>query len=178
MRPSRGFLFLLLSCILVMPGCMSAYVKSVGGDTDQKFIQIYLTNYNTAWQAVLESLKSHTLDISNRDSGVIQTKWQDNTSQKNLSDSFGNTKAYLKAQSRYNVNVSKGFYNGKKAIKVVILKDQLIERDVLEGWKPIESDSIDEKTLLYRIGRLIFLRMEFEKLEKERVKKELENIKF
>ena len=157
---------------------MSAYIKSVGGDTDRVFTRIYLTDFNTAWQAVLDSLKSSQLDVSNREAGFIQTKWNDNTAEKNFSESFGNTKAFLKAQFRVKVNVSKGFYNGEPSVKVTVQKEQLIQRDVLEGWQPVVSDTIDENTMLYRIGRLIRIRMQLAKLEDAKAKKSMQSVKF
>jgi hypothetical protein len=157
---------------------MHAYTQSVGGDTSQVFERIYLTDFNTAWQSVLDSLKNSRLDVSNREGGFIQTKWTDNTAEKNFADSLGNVGAYLKAQYRFRVSVAKGFYNGKSTIKVSVQKEQLVQRDVLEGWRPLETDSVDESTLLYRIGRLIFIRMKMAKIEEEKAKKELEDVNF
>ena len=159
-------------------GCVSAYKRSVGSDTSQVFRKIYLTDYNTAWQAVLDALKSSPLDISNREGGYVQTKWTDNTSERNFTDSFGGADAYLKAQYRFRVSVAKGFYNGKATVKVSVQKEQMVQRDLLEGWKPAETDSIDENTLLYRIGRIIYIRMKIAKLEEEKTKKEIENSGF
>jgi hypothetical protein len=159
-------------------GCVQAYIQSVGGDTSQVFERIYYTDLNTAWQAVLESMKNSRLDVSNREGGFIQTKWTDNTAEKNFTDSFGAADSYLKAQFRFRVNVAKGFYNGKPTVKITVQKEQLIQRDVLEGWRPVESDSIDETTLLYRIGRVIYIRMKLAQLDEEKAKKEFESNNF
>jgi hypothetical protein len=166
------------SIALGISGCVTAYTQSVGGNTAQNFDRIYLTDFNTAWQAALDSLKNSQLDISNREGGYIQTKWTDNTAEKNFADSFGSADAYLKAQYRFRITVSKGFYNGHESVKVSSIKEQLVQRDVLEGWRPIETDSVDETTLLYRIGRLIFIRMKIAKMEEEKTKKELESSDF
>ena len=165
--------------LLLGTGCVGAYTQSIGGESAQVFERIYLTDFNTAWQSVLDALKNSHLDVSNREGGFIQTKWTDNTAEKNFSDSFGNADAYLKAQYRFHVSVSKGFYNGQPTIKVSVLKEQLVQRDVLEGWRPIAAtDSIDETTLLYRIGRIIYIKMKIAKLEEEKAKKEIENSGF
>ncbi|MBC7690761.1 MAG: hypothetical protein H7222_03260 [Methylotenera sp.] len=159
-------------------GCMHAYRQSVGGDAQQVYSRVYLSDYNTAWQAVLDSLKSIRLDITNREGGVVQTRWIENTSEKNFTDSYGSADAYLKAQYRLRITVAKGFYNGKPSIKVTVQKDQMIQRDVLDGWKPVESDSIDENTLLYRVGRLIFMKIKIARLEEEKTKKSLQDTNF
>ena len=177
----RGFRKILLPGILLLLStcsCVTAYVQSLGGNTAQEFDRIYLTDFNTAWQAALESLKNSHLDVTNREGGYIQTKWTENTAEKNFADSFGNADAYLKAQYRLRVGISKGFYNGKPTVRMNVQKEQLVQRDVLEGWFPIETDGIDETTLLYRIGRIIQIKTKIAKLEEEKAKKEIENSGF
>ena len=159
-------------------GCMSAYKQSVGGEGPQVFDKIFLTDFNTAWGAVLEALKHNRIDVKNPEGGFIQTRWTDNTAERNFVDSFGTQDALLKAQYRLRVSVSKGFYNGQVSSKVSVQKEQLIQKDVLEGWKPLDSDSIDENTLLYRIGRLIQIKIKLAKLDEEKTKRAIEDSKF
>lgn len=161
-----------------LSGCVSGYTQSVGGETAKVFERIYLTDFNTAWQAVLDALKNSRLDITNKEGGIIQTNWTDNTAEKNFSDSFGNTGDYLKAQYRFRVTISRGFYNGRPTIKVSTIKEQLIQKDVLDGWRTSPTDSTDENTLLYRIGRIIFLKMKIAKYEDDKSKRELEKAGF
>lgn len=175
-RPSL-LLWVAFACAL-LSGCGSAYKKSLGPDTQQPFSRIYLTDFNTAWKAVLEALKSSAMDITNREAGFIQTRWADNTAQKNFIESFGNADSYLNAKYRFKVTVSKGYYNGNASVKVTLLKEQIIQRDVLEGWRPIETDSVEEQTFLYRVGRIITIQMKLAKIEEERIKKHVEDTKF
>ena len=149
---------------VVLSGCMSAYKKSVGADTQQVYSKVYASDFNTAWQAVLDAFKSVRLDVSNREAGLVQTRWQDNTSERNFSDGDGTTYPYMKAQYRFKVTLAKGTYKGTEAIKITVLKEQLVKRDVLEDFRPLESDSLEEKTLLYRIGRIIYLKMKMAKV--------------
>ena len=161
-----------------LTSCVSAYKESLGGDTDQVFSRIYYTDFDTAWQSILDALKHNRLDVTNREGGAIQTKWTDNTEEKNFSESFGGARAYLKAQYRFKVSAAKSFFNGRPAVKVTVQRDQLVQRDVLEGWQPTETDSIEENSLLYRIGRLILIKTKLAKLEDESTKKALENTNF
>ncbi len=165
--PVIGLVALLLAS---STGCMKAYKQSVGGEGVRVFQRIYLTDFNNAWQAALESLKSLRLDVTNREGGLIQTRWIENTSEKNFIDSFGGADSYLKAQFRFRVAVAKGFYQGKPSVKVSVQKEQLIQRDVLDGWRPVETDEVEETTLLYRIGRLISIRTRLNRLEDARAK--------
>ena len=63
-------------------------------------------------------------------------------------------------------------------MKVSVQKDQVIQRDVLEGWQSVDTDSIEENTLLYRIGRIVYVRSKLAKMEEEKTKKAIENSKF
>ena len=159
-------------------GCMTAYRKSVGADLTKEHSKIFLTDFNTAWQSVLDSLSASRKDVTNREGGFIQTRWTDNTAEKNFVDSFGGASSYLKAQYRFRITVAKGFYNGRPSVKIVINKEQMIQRDVLEGWRPVESDTIDENTLLYRVGRIIHIRMLLAKEEEEKTRRALEGVEF
>lgn len=173
-----AFALLLVTGAVSSSGCVSAYMRSVGSDNLQIFQRIYLTDFNTAWQSVLDSIKNARLDVSNREGGFVQTKWSDNTAEKNFVDSFGEADSYLKAQYRFRINVAKGFYNGQPSVKISVQKEQLVQRDVLEGWRPIETDTVDEQTLLYRIGRIIFIRMKIAYLEEQKTQKEIDNSGF
>ena len=153
---------------------MKAYVKSIGGDTEKVFQRIYVTDFNTAWQAALDALKYSRLDISNREAGYLQSRWTDNTNDKNMTNSLGSTDSYLKAQYRFRIHLAKGFYNGRSSVKVSVQKEQLIQRDVLEGWRPLLTDAIEEKTLLYRIARIITIKTKITAMEKEKAERALE----
>lgn len=172
------FLFAATLVLISQAGCVSAYVKSIGGDTTPPLSQIYLTDPNTAWSAVIEALKNSRLDVTNREGGFIQTRWTENTAEKNFSDAFGTADAYLKAQYRLRISLAKGTFKQKETVKITVEKEQLVQRDLLDGWKTATTDTVDEKTLLYRVGRLIYLRMKFAKMEQEKVKRELQNASF
>lgn len=152
---------------------MSGYKKSINEEVDRIYEKVFLSDFETVWQATLEALKSSALDVSNREAGFIRTKWIDNTAQKNFADSFGTGQMYLKAQYRHRVNVAKLFYNGRPAVKVNIQKEQLVQNDVLEGWRNVTSDGVDELTMLYRVGRLVVMSTKRQKIEEERTKEQL-----
>ena len=152
---------------------MSAYKKSVGGDTDQVFSKIFLADYNLAWEAAADALKASPMEVVNRENGTIQTKWIDNTSERNLIDSAGSVSPYTKAQYRFHVSIAKGNIEGHDSIRMIVQKEQQIQRDVLEGWRNQETDGIQENSLLYRVGKLIEFKVKNEKIENMKIKKQL-----
>ena len=155
-------------------GCSSAYKKSQGGDPAQVFTRIYFTPLPVAWQATLEAIKSLRIDVSNREGGYIQTRWTENSAEKKFIDSYGAQNSYLKAQYRFRITVAQGFYNGESSVKVSVQKEQLVQRDILDGWQPVETDSVEEKTLLYRIGRLITIQIHKDRIETEKTENQIE----
>lgn len=156
-------------------GCMSAYIKSVGGNTDQVFTKIYLTEYPTAWEAAKDALKASPLEVDNRENGTLQTKWIDNTSERNLIESAWSVSTYTKAQYRFRVTLAKGSVEGKSSVRITVQKEQQIQRDVLEGWRNQETDGIQENSLIYRVGKLIEFKLKNEKIENDRIKKQLDS---
>jgi hypothetical protein len=102
-------------------------------------------------------------------------KWVDNTAEKNFTDSIGSAPSYLKAQYRFKVTIAReGAYNGVSATKISVQKEQLIQVDVLEGWLSTETNAIEENTLLYRIGRLIWIKGKQAQLEEQKTQQQIQ----
>ena len=163
-----------LILLILLNGCMSAYKKSVGGDTDQIFSKIFISEYSMAWEAAVDALKASPMEVVNRENGTLQTKWIDNTAERNMIDSAGSVSPYTKAQYRFRVSLAKGSLEGKNSVRMVVQKEQQIQRDVLEGWRNQESDGIQENSLLYRVGKLIEFKIKNEKIENQKIKKQIE----
>ena len=166
------------SLALTVSGCISAYRKSIGDVSSQSFQKVFTTDLNIAWQASLEALKNNQLDVSNKEAGYLQTKWIDNTAERNFVEHFGTPEQILKAKFRFRVSVAKGFLSGKSSVKVMVQKEQIIQNDVLEGMRPVETDGVEENTLLYRIGRVIQMKMKMAKFDDEKRVKAIEETKF
>ena len=152
---------------MVASGCSSAYLAQVGGDTDRVYSKTFITSYDVAWDAMQDALKSETFEITSKETGVIQTRWADNTKAVNLSESFEGSHAFVKSEYRLKVNLSKTFFEGVPAVKVSVSKDQIIQQDILDHARPMESNGIDENTILYRVGRLIVVKQKLDDYDKE-----------
>lgn len=155
-------------------GCMTAYKRSVGVTTQSNYSRVFASDFNLAWQSTLDALKSVRLDVTNREAGFLQTRWIDNTKEKNISDSDGSTPPYMKAQYRIKASIAKGVYQGRNGVKVTVQREQLANRDALDDFHVLESDSIEENTLLYRIGRIISIRMRLTRLEEAQTKQAIQ----
>jgi hypothetical protein len=168
-RRSLAFFFLIL-----FSSCASyEYYKNVTEEFEMPS-KVFVADYNEAWQAVLQVMKKFDLSYQNQEGGVIITKWIDNTGEVNFSDSFGSDDTVKGAKFKLSLNVVKGYRSSKEITKITLYKRQLIEQDFLQGWKEIPTDQILEKTLLYRIERIVLIDKKLKDIEKKREQKEIE----
>ncbi len=137
--------------------------------------QVYASDYNQTWQAVIQVMKRFDISYQNQESGKIKTRWMDNTLQVNFADSFGSKDAIKAAEFKLLINVAEGYSYGRKVTKVTVFKRQRVENDFLQGWKEKPTDIIQEKTLLYRIERLIEIDKKLKVIDKTREKEALED---
>lgn len=137
--------------------------------------KVYRADYNQTWQAVIQVMRKFDIAQQNQEAGFIKTRWMDNTLEVNFTDSFGSSDAVKAAKFKLVVNVVKGFRAAREVTKVTIYKRQLIEQDFLQGWKEVTTDGIAEKTLLYRIERLIATDNKLKEIDKAREKEQLES---
>ena len=128
--------------------------------------KIFRADFHQTWQAAIEVMKKYDLSLQNIETGVIKTRWIDNTNELNFVESFNSSEAVKAARFKLIVNVVKGFRSGREVSKVTVYRRQLVEEDFLQGWKEIPSDGIHEKVLLYRVERLVKIDNELKKLEK------------
>ena len=169
----RSAYLLLLSFTLNLSGCGSYEQFQYIAEEFEIPSKLFKTSYNQSWQAVLQVMQKYDLALQNQEAGVIKTRWIDNTLQLNFSDSFGSRDAVKAARFKLVVNVVKGFSGSREVAKVTVFKRQMVEQDFLQGWKISRSDGILEKSLLYRIERVILIDNKLKKIEEEK-SKELE----
>ena len=137
--------------------------------------KIFRADYNQTWQAVISVVKKFNIAQQNQEAGYIKTRWEDNTLELNFSDSFGSSDAVKSARFKLVINVVKGYRNSREVTKVTVYKRQLVEQDFLQGWKEVPTDGIMEKTLLYRIGRIVDNDNKLREIDKAREKEQLQN---
>jgi hypothetical protein len=137
--------------------------------------QVYRADYNKVWQETMQICKGYEMDTFNQESGVIKTRWKDNTLELNFADSFGANEAVKSAQFKLILNIVKGFRGAKEVTKVTVFKRQRIEQDFLQGWKTLKSDGILEKTILYRLERALEIQDKLQKIEEQKTKESEKN---
>jgi hypothetical protein len=167
-------LYLLIILLPLLSGC--ANYEKFRQVTEELEIpsKIFRADYNQTWQAVIQVMRKFDISQQNQEAGFIKTRWMDNTLEINFSDSFGSADSIKAAKFKLVVNVVRGFRASREVTKVSVYKRQLVEQDFLQGWKEMVSDGIVEKTLLYRIERLIAIDNKLREIDKAREKEQLE----
>lgn len=119
--------------------------------------QIFLTDFSTAWTAALEAVSNgkDVIRVNNRETGVIETNWIDNSESRQFLDVFSDEDFFLRSRYKLQVQVREGKKNNQQAVLVRILKQTQKESTFLGGWQDVESDLLEESVYIYRIGRLI-----------------------
>jgi hypothetical protein len=167
--------YLLMGLIFLLGGC--ANYEKFRQVTEELEIpmKVYKADYNQTWQAVIQVMRKYDIAQQNQEAGFIKTRWMDNTLEVNFADAFGSSDAVKAAKFKLVVNVVRGFRTSREVSKVTIYKRQLVEQDFLQGWKEVSTDGIMEKTLLYRIERLIATDNKLKEIDKAREKEQLQN---
>ncbi len=161
--PIRRVLF--LSFLLFFGSCAS--YKQFQYITEEFEIpsKTFKTTFDETWTALRTIMKNYELEQIAMESGYIKTRWIDNTMELNFTDSFSKSDTVKSAKFKIIVNVVKGYRSSREVTKVSIFKRQMIEPDFLQGWKVLQSDGILEKTILYRLSRLLAIDKRLKELE-------------
>lgn len=137
--------------------------------------KVFKADYNQAWQAVIQVMRKYDIAQQNQEAGFIKTRWMDNTLEVNFADAFGSSEQVKAAKFKLVINVVKGYRGGREVSKVTVYKRQLVEQDFLQGWKEVTTDGIMEKTLLYRMERLIATDNKLKEIDRAKEKEQLQN---
>jgi len=168
MRIYAFFLFIFLS------SC-SSYDKYKYLNADLEIPStLFQASYQQTWSAVVGVMKKYDIELQNQETGVVKTKWMDNTKELNFSDAFGSSEKIKSARFKLFVNVNEANRGNKMLTKVTVYKRQLVEHDFLHGWKEIKQEHGLEKVLLYRVSRLIKIDNYLKKIQEEKEAKELQ----
>lgn len=156
---------LLLSMILTLTSCSSYQEFQNIANEYEMPSQVFKADFTQTWQSVLQVMQKYDLALQDQASGVIKTRWIDNTSQLNFEDSFGGKNSVKSAKFKLVINVVKGFRGRREVTQVTLFKRQMVEKDFLQGWKVIRTDGILEKTILYRVERNILIDNKLKRIE-------------
>jgi len=154
-----------LGLLALLSGCSNLpFVKQNPAPT-----RIFLTDFATAWTATLEAVSGgrDVIKSNNRETGIIETSWIDNSESRQFLDVFSDEDFFLRMRYRLQVHVREGKKYDKQAVMIRVIKQQQKESTFLGGFQDVESDGLEESVYLYRIGRLIAIQQYSEEQNQE-----------
>jgi hypothetical protein len=113
--------------------------------------QFFTANFEVVWRAAQRALQAYPMRINNMDTGIIETEtirgykaWMPPYEAAGASGGFA---YYL------SIHLIKGSAEAHETVKVSILKSAQLNSDFFAEPKNLASDGLEERTILYRIGR-------------------------
>ncbi len=116
--------------------------------------RVYYASYESVWRAAQVALK-YPIALNNMDNGILETDWV------RALDGYVSpaTRKTASAGVRYRLQLTlvKGRTSNRDSVKVTIRKIQQRTSDFFSEAEPIQSDSLEEKVILYRIERELII---------------------
>jgi hypothetical protein len=110
--------------------------------------QVYNSSYDDVWKAVNLVLQPYPLRVSNMDQGILETDIL--RGDKAWISPFAKSAGSSGETYKLIIRVIRGSTHNTK---VTIQKDSQIQSDFFSDPKPLPSDGMEEKAVLYRIAR-------------------------
>jgi|GEM_PF-1571852 len=135
------------------PEDISESIAALGIRIDGKggFSKSYRQTYEAVWRSAQISLK-YPIAVNNVENGTLETEWI------KADDGFQPPQTTISTTGvRYKiiVNMTRGLLSGKPVTKVNVRKNVEQRTNFFAEEKPLVSDTLEEKILLYRIEREI-----------------------
>lgn len=144
----RFVLFLLLSATLT--ACAQSEKKSEAG-VPTPVEEVFYAEAEAVDRAISQVMVKYPQKVANLEAGVLETdyiKGEARFQPPHKKVTFGSGYRY-----RIFIRTVRGKTNGKPAIKVQVLKKVEQHRDFFADPENLKSDLLEEKAILYRIGR-------------------------
>lgn len=151
MRWKSNLIFILLSVNL--SAC--ALFEERGGPTTYygPREQVFYATFEEVWRAVNLVLQPYPLRVSNMDQGMLET--DSIRGYRVFTPVYKSDTASTGESYHLTVRVIKGALESRAATKVTMVKDSQMQSDFFSDPKTLASDGLEEKAILYRIGREI-----------------------
>ena len=157
-------LYAILLCGFLLIGCTSSPYR-IGPQGVQK--REYFVPFDQVWNAVQVVMSDYALLVNDREAGRLETeallvsrsKWRSPQS------AFNRHKAPRNAKYQMILQVLP-IYMGRPAVQLVVTKQAQHKRDFFSDPSPIQSDGLEELSLLYRIDKEVGLQRKIENLNK------------
>lgn len=115
--------------------------------------QVFYAEFEEVWRSINLVLQPYPLRVSNMDQGVLET--DEIKGYRIFTPVYRSEIAPTGETYRLMVRVIKGNLDKKSATKVTLIKEVQMKTDFFSEAKDLPSDGLEERAILYRIGREI-----------------------
>lgn len=128
--------------------------------------QTYIASFEEVWRAANLVFQPYPIAVSKMDQGQLETDQV--KSLKAWMPPYKETAPTAGLSYKLSLKILRGRVGKQSATRVTILKEATVAHDFVSEPRPIASDGMEEKTLLYRIGREIALERKLTRSQKKR----------
>ncbi len=109
-------------------------------------------SFEKVWRAVQLAMRKYPVKTNIYESGILETDYV--KSDKLFSDP-NDAKSPAGLRYRLIIRAVKGRIGKSNVVKVSVTKVPEVQSDFFSGYRPIDSDGLEENAVLYRIGRFL-----------------------
>ena len=153
-----GYHKFILLMFLSLTACSSSSKKERALDYSRTFD----APYETVWRATQQAMLNYPMNINNMDTGQLQTLY---ITGKHRFKPPHKEQDVLPSGYQYRLNIN--IIRDEKRSRVILSKEARLQKDFFSDPREIFSDGFEEKSLMYRIKREIYI----EKLLKKAMEK-------
>ncbi len=138
--------------IITLSSCTTLKLKN---DVLYPISKTFPVDYQKTWRATMLALEDYPIETEDNEKGYLKTESINYDTIWNLP--FEDASSVKAAKYTLHIKLVKGKIKGRSVVKVRILKKILVQKGFIGEPERIPSDSLEEKSILYRILREIHI---------------------
>jgi hypothetical protein len=159
--PLAGKSLFLTTALLLLQACSSGPKTDI--DIKGPITEVFPATYDETWRAAAMVMKQYRMKVMDRELGILE------------SESIRGYDAYKPPHTRetrspglrykISMKVIKGMNSKRPLTKVIIIKRSELHRDFFSKPEEVQSDGLEEVSLMYRIKREIEIERALQKYQ-------------
>lgn len=160
--------FALILAASTLAGCQTASDRLAKRlKVGEPVVDVYNAKYEDVETALKLALSRYPARVDNTESGIYETDYVKGDARfkppQSSEDDYTSGYRY-----RIIIRLVRGNKEGRNAVKVVVLKQIELARDFFATSETVASDGLEEKVILYRIGRELRIRRAIQKFNQKK----------
>lgn len=146
--------FTLLSMLMFGAGsCAIVSEEKASYRIPSPAVQVFYSPFDKVWRAAQLAIAHYPPRVNNMDTGILETEVIKGLSSKSWQGPHQARRPPAGMKYQIRVVVSRGDVDGKEATQVIVQKNIKIKRDFFAAEEELQSDGLEERSIVYRIER-------------------------